>query len=129
MSENRSEFDSKLCLVTGAGQGIGLACAKSLLAQNARVIACDVTQKALDALQQSLPSDQQQRTTLLPFDLADSSAIQNACRKLEQDQLIPDYIVTCAGTLHLESVLDLPLEALNKTMDVNLKGTDRKSVV
>ncbi|SUP92540.1 2,3-dihydro-2,3-dihydroxybenzoate dehydrogenase [Vibrio owensii] len=123
MSENRSEFDSKLCLVTGAGQGIGLACAKSLLAQNARVIACDVTQKALDALQQSLPSDQQQRTTLLPFDLADSTAIQNTCRKLEQDQLIPDYIVTCAGTLHLESVLDLPLEALNKTMDVNLKGT------
>ncbi|MEF1305684.1 SDR family NAD(P)-dependent oxidoreductase, partial [Vibrio owensii] len=58
MSENCSEFDSKLCLVTGAGQGIGLACAKSLLAQNARVIACDVTQKALDALQQSLPSDQ-----------------------------------------------------------------------
>lgn len=123
MSENRSEFDSKLCLVTGAGQGIGLACAKSLLAQNARVIACDVTQKALDALQQSLPSDQQQRTTLLPFNLADSTAIQNACRKLEQDQLIPDYIVTCAGTLHLESVLDLPLESLNKTLDVNLKGT------
>ncbi len=29
MSENRSEFNGKLCLVTGAGQGIGLACAKA----------------------------------------------------------------------------------------------------
>ncbi|MEF1167377.1 2,3-dihydro-2,3-dihydroxybenzoate dehydrogenase [Vibrio campbellii] len=122
MSENRSEFNGKLCLVTGAGQGIGLACAKSLLAQGARVIACDVTQLALDAFQQSLPECQQSNTLLVPFDLADANAIQTACHNLEQDQLIPDYIVTCAGTLHLESVLDLPLEALNKTLDVNLKG-------
>ncbi|MEF1265911.1 2,3-dihydro-2,3-dihydroxybenzoate dehydrogenase, partial [Vibrio campbellii] len=33
MSENRSEFNGKLSLVTGPGQGIRLACAKSLLAQ------------------------------------------------------------------------------------------------
>ena len=66
MSENRSEFNGKLCLVTGAGQGIGLACAKSLLAQGARVIACDVTQLALDVFQQSLPECQQSNTLLVP---------------------------------------------------------------
>ncbi len=43
MSENVSEINGKLCLVTGAGQGIGLACTKSLLAQGAQVIACDLT--------------------------------------------------------------------------------------
>ncbi|YCO02866.1 2,3-dihydro-2,3-dihydroxybenzoate dehydrogenase [Vibrio sp. VNB-15] len=123
MSEHRSEFKGKLCLVTGAGQGIGLACTKSLLEQGARVIACDVTQTSLDALKQSLPENLKPQTLLIPFDLADTNAIQHACHSLKQDHLIPDCIVTCAGTLHLESILELPFEALSKTLDVNLKGT------
>ena len=122
MSEKLSEFSDKLCLVTGAGQGIGLACAKSLLAQGAHVIACDVTEKSLMNLTQTLPKDQQQRTTLLAFDLTDTQAIQSACQRLENDKLIPEYVASCAGTLHLDSILDLSLEALNTTLDVNLKG-------
>ncbi|CAH1529603.1 Vibriobactin-specific 2,3-dihydro-2,3-dihydroxybenzoate dehydrogenase [Vibrio jasicida] len=123
MRENRSEFYGKLCLVTGAGQGIGLACTKSLLDQGAHVIACDVTQATLDELQQNLSTNQQQCTTLLPFDLSDPHAILNACQNLQQDNLIPELIITCAGTLHLASILELPYEALNKTLDINLKGT------
>ncbi len=123
MSENLSEFNGKLCLVTGAGQGIGLACAKSLLAQGARVIACDVTVKALLNLVQSVPEDQQLRTTLLPFDLAKAESVQSACQRLDRDKLIPEYIATCAGTLQLSSVLDLPLNELDQTLNVNLRGT------
>ena len=123
MNENRSEFHGKLCLVTGAGQGIGLACAKSLLAQGAHVIACDVSEQTLMNLMSSIPDGQQVKTTLLPFDLANPESIQSACQRLEKDKLIPEYIATCAGTLHLSPVLDLPLDALNKTLDVNLKGT------
>lgn len=123
MSEKLSEFSNKLCLVTGAGQGIGLACAKSLLAQGAHVIASDVTEKSLVNLTQSLPKEQQQRITLLAFDLTDTQAIQSACQRLENDKLIPEYVASCAGTLHLGFILDLSLEALNTTLDVNLKGT------
>ncbi|AEX21310.1 2,3-dihydro-2,3-dihydroxybenzoate dehydrogenase [Vibrio sp. EJY3] len=123
MNENRSEFNGKLCLVTGAGQGIGLACAKSLLAQGAQVIACDVSEQTLMNLMSSIPDEQQVRTTLLPFDLASPESIQSACQRLENDKLIPEYIATCAGTLHLSPILDLPLDALSKTLDVNLKGT------
>ncbi len=123
MSANLSEFNGKLCLVTGAGQGIGLACAKSLLAHGARVIACDITEKALLNLVQSVPEDQQLRTTLLPFNLAEAESVQSACLQLERDKLIPEYVATCAGTLHLASVLDLSLDELNQTLDVNLRGT------
>ncbi len=123
MNENRSEFNGKLCLVTGAGQGIGLACARSLLAQGAHVIACDVTEQALTNLVHTLPNEQRANTTLLPFDLADPESIQSACHRLENDKLVPEYVATCAGTLHLASILDLPLNELNKTLDVNLKGT------
>ncbi|HGS5166254.1 TPA: 2,3-dihydro-2,3-dihydroxybenzoate dehydrogenase [Vibrio harveyi] len=123
MSENNTEFKSKLCLVTGAGQGIGLACTKSLLEQGATMIACDMTQALLEEFKQSLPKKQQARTLLLPFDLANTTAVQYACHYLAQDKLIPDYVITCAGALHLGSVLELPPEALIKTLDVNLKGT------
>ncbi len=123
MSENLSEFNGKLCLVTGAGQGIGLACAKSLLDQGAHVIACDITENALMNLVKSITKEQQLRTKLLPFNLAETESVQAACQHLEHDKLIPEYIATCAGTLHLSSILDLSLDALNKTLDVNLKGT------
>ncbi|UYI47967.1 2,3-dihydro-2,3-dihydroxybenzoate dehydrogenase [Vibrio natriegens] len=123
MNENRSEFNGKLCLVTGAAQGIGLACARSLLAQGAHVIACDVTEQALMNLVHTLPNEQHANTTLLPFDLADPESIQSACHRLENDKLVPEYVATCAGTLHLASILDLPLNELDKTLDVNLKGT------
>ncbi len=123
MSEKLSDFSGKLCLVTGAGQGIGLACAKSFLTQGAHVIACDVSEAALNHLLQSVPKEQQQRTTPMAFDLANAQAIQMACERLDNDKLIPDYVAACAGTLHLASVLDMSLDALNKTLDVNLKGT------
>ncbi|EDP57117.1 2,3-dihydro-2,3-dihydroxybenzoate dehydrogenase [Vibrio sp. AND4] len=123
MIKNCSDFSGKLCLVTGAGQGIGLACTKSLLAQGARVIACDVTHSALDSLQLSLTDQLRSQTLLVPFDLSDSSAIQTACHSLEHDKLIPDYVITCAGILQLGAVLDLSLASLSKTLDINLKGT------
>ncbi len=123
MSKNSAEFKGKLCLVTGAGQGIGLACAKSLLEQEATVIACDMTQRSLEAFKLSLPKKYQDRTLLLPFDLANFESIENACHSLRQDKLIPDIVITCAGTLQLDSILDLTSEALSKILDVNLKGT------
>ena len=123
MQENLSIFADKLCLVTGAGQGIGLSCTKRLLAQGARVIACDLDRSTLEDLYESLSKVQQDRTTLLPFDLSDWHSIQAACQYLLQDKLLPTHIVMCAGTLSISSALELKPEALDNIINVNLKGT------
>ena len=42
-------FNQKVCVVTGAGSGIGAACAKALAAEGAQVVLTDIRGDMLDA--------------------------------------------------------------------------------
>ena len=68
-------FVGKTAIVTGAGAGIGLATARRLVDEGARVVAADISAERLDALTASLPGA---AIVAVAGDLSQEAAVQAA---------------------------------------------------
>lgn len=106
------EFKEKSVIITGAGKGIGRATAQLMASRGAQVVAISRTQGDLD----SLASETGSRGILA--DLADPQAARRAMAEAGTC----DYLVNCAGTNVLESVLDMTDAGYEKVMGINLQA-------
>ena len=105
-------FKGKRVLVTGAGKGIGRATAVDLHRRGAEIVAISRSAADLEALEAELGC----RT--LAVDLADPQLTRAAAR----EALPVDYLVNCAGTTELQSVLDTTVESFDTIMAVNARA-------
>ena len=92
-----TEFTGKTVIITGAGKGIGRACAQAMAARGARVIAMARTQSDLDTLAAQCGA------VGIKVDLADTAAARAAMKAAGT----ADYLINCAGTNVQESVLEM----------------------
>ncbi len=99
-------------IITGAGKGIGRACAEVLAARGASIVAMARTQSDLDALATGFGA------TIIKVDLADSTAARKAMHKAGPS----DYLINCAGTNVLESVLEMTEDGYEAVMGINLRA-------
>lgn len=102
-------FQDKSVIITGAGKGIGRATALLLAERGARVIAISRTRADLD----SLPG-----VTGIVADLSDPQAARAAMAQAGTC----DFLVNCAGTNVLESLLDMTETGYDTVMGINLKA-------
>jgi NAD(P)-dependent dehydrogenase (short-subunit alcohol dehydrogenase family) len=104
-----------VALVTGAGSGIGRACAERLAAGGARVAAVDLDVRLMDGLD-ALP---------LAADVSDEAAVAAAVARAE-DELGPlDAVVNVAGITGTRAAAEChvtPGEEWRRVLDVNLTG-------
>ncbi|MBL4928092.1 SDR family oxidoreductase [Fuscibacter oryzae] len=107
-----ADFAGKTVIVTGAGKGIGRACAQIMAARGASVIAMARTQGDLDALAADCGA------VGIRVDLADNAAARAAMKAAGT----ADFLVNCAGTNVLESVLDMTEEGYEAVMGINLRA-------
>jgi NAD(P)-dependent dehydrogenase (short-subunit alcohol dehydrogenase family) len=70
-----NRFTDRTALVTGAGSGIGLATARRLVDEGARVVANDVSQTRLDALVAETAVDGEARVVAVVGDIATQEAV------------------------------------------------------
>lgn len=104
-----------MAIVTGAAQGIGARVAAALAAQGAAVAALDIKgAPAPDA-----------RGLGLAVDVADSSAVDGAVIRIEQELGPVDILVNVAGVLHLGAALDMSDADWEHTFAVNAGGVFR----
>jgi NAD(P)-dependent dehydrogenase (short-subunit alcohol dehydrogenase family) len=112
MSNYFQEFDNKSVIITGAGKGIGRATAIEMARRGAKVIAMARTQSDLVSLQADIGC------TTVKVDLTDNVAARAAMKQAGTC----DYLINCAGTNVLESVLEMTEEGYEAVMGINLRA-------
>ena len=109
-------FEGKTALVTGGTRGIGLAIARALRRNGARVVAVSKSKEQISAFNQEFAEDQLASAELA--DVRDRPALEALRDRLPQlDILIPN-----AGVNVRMKALDLPDEPLHEMLDTNLYG-------
>ena len=101
----------KRCLVTAAGAGIGRATALAFAREGADVLATDIDEPALQALETENPAI---RTALL--DVTDPARIVS----LVESRPGIDVLFNCAGYVHAGSILDIDEGAWRRSFAINV---------
>ncbi|UDY24994.1 SDR family NAD(P)-dependent oxidoreductase [Nocardioides sp. Kera G14] len=114
------DFEGRVAIVTGAGQGMGEAHAKTLAARGARVIVNDVVQANAEAVVKAI-TDAGGTAVVDTHDVSTGgseivgTALDNFGRL--------DIVVANAGILRVGLFGEQPLEEFWKVFDVSFKGT------
>jgi len=108
----------RTAIVTGAARGIGLASARLLLDQGARVVLVDRDEPALAAAARKIDGGDRVATTAL--DVGDEAAVRTLVSETEDLALLVNSAGIAGPTV---PVADYPLADFEAVMRVNLTGT------
>ena len=113
-------LNDKVCVVTGAGSGIGRATTLKLLAAGAKVFALSRTQARLDALQQDAASDQ---LVVCRGDVRNEDDVRATMAACTEKFGTIDVLLNNAGIgLPTTDLGETPLEKFDDMFDTNVKG-------
>jgi len=114
-------LEGRVALVTGAAQGIGLACAKVLAAEGASVILADVNARAGHDASRSL-SPTTAPCAFIECDVSRKASVDAAMEFVVDRFGGLDILVANAGIVHAAEFLDLAEADFDRVLGVNLKG-------
>lgn len=111
---------NKVAIITGAAQGLGLACAERFHADGAKVVLVDIQMQRVKAEAERLG----ERAAWWAGDLAD---ISKATATEIIDKAVThfgklDIVINNAGIAHIADFVDFPEEAFDRVLRVNLKA-------
>jgi NAD(P)-dependent dehydrogenase (short-subunit alcohol dehydrogenase family) len=109
-------LEGKVALVTGAAQGIGLACAKAFAAEGARVVLADVNEERGREAATGLGA------AFVRCDVSRKAEVSAAVEKAVKEYGRLDVLVANAGIVHAADFLDLEEADFDRVLSVNLKG-------
>ena len=92
-------LENKICIVTGAGQGIGRAIAEQFAADGAVVYACDMKEGAMDEWATACAAKYQTRMVPLYFDVTDAACVKNVFMSVFKNEGRIDVLVNKAGVV------------------------------
>lgn len=110
-------LEGKVALVTGSTSGIGLAIARALAAEGAKVMLNGFGDPAeIDRLKAELGASHD------GADLSDPAQIENMLRRCAEELGGPDILVNNAGVQHVSPVEDFPPEKWDAIIAINLSA-------
>lgn len=115
---SKGVLPGKVALITGGAAGIGLAIAKSYLQHGAQVVLLDRTPQVVQIASQL---DEQQALGIV-MDVTDKVSVEQAVAQANAHFGRLDILVNSAGIVVLYPAEELPEDAWDDTMAVNLKG-------
>lgn len=114
------KHQDRVAIITGAAQGLGLACAERFHAEGAKVVLVDVKENGVRELAERLGEG----ATWLRADLSEISTEMAASVVAKAVDVFGsvDILVNNAGIIHLDAFVDFPEDAFDRVQRVNLKA-------
>lgn len=118
-------LDGRVALVTGAGPGIGRACAEALARDGADVVVAARRAEPLEELAKDLATETGRRVVAVPTDIADLSACEALVERAVAEFGRLDVMVNVAthGGSPPAAVVDMDWDDYRATVEVNVIGT------
>ena len=111
------KLQQKIAIVTGASQGIGLACARRLVQEGARVMLVDLRPEGAEAAAQL-----GEQARFYRADVSQKAEVDAMVRATLDAFGRVDILVNNAGVTHAADFLDLQEEDFDRVLRVNLKS-------
>ena len=99
-------------LITGASSGIGKSLKDIFLQNNYHVIALDIKE-----------IDPQDNLDSFICDITNKESLQNVKNTLDKQNIKLDYIINVAGIHMMASLVESPLDQMQRLININLNGT------
>ena len=113
-------LEGRVCVVTGAGSGIGAAVAEGLVAAGAQVALIDRDVAAARSVAQRLA--ERGRTLAVECDIADEAAVKAVAAKVRAELGPASVLINNAGLLRPGSLESVSIADWNAVLSVNLTG-------
>lgn len=124
MSVSTSHFKGRLALITGGSSGIGLALARRLMVDGAKVWIVARRKPLLEQTANLLASENGRKPpAIIAADLSDWEQAQAAARQVIDQAGVPDLLINSAGVTHPGLVPETSLEVFREMMDINYFAT------
>ncbi len=114
-------LEGKVCIVTGAGQGIGEATALKFAREGAVVIVCDVRQAQVDAVAEACRAAGAQADGYV-MDVTDRAQVDAVVAEVIATRGRIDVLVNNAGITQDARLQKMTIEQFDRVIDVNLRG-------
>ena len=92
-------LENKVCIITGAAQGIGKVIAERFAADGAIVYACDLREGSMDEWAKVCSEQNNTRVIPMYFDVSDAPAVKNALMTIFKEEKHIDALVNNAGVV------------------------------
>lgn len=114
-------LDDKHCIITGGAGSVGLASAKAMAEEGARIMLVD---RDMAALEQAADSIGAKDTLIAAADISDSTQVQAFVKQAAENWGKIDVVFANAGISGTNaSVADFPEDIFKDVLDVNVRGT------
>jgi len=114
-------FTDRVCLVTGAGSGIGKATAKQFAREGGKVVVIDLNEQHGNQTVQEIAAAKGE-AIFVKCDVGKSAEIQAAVKMALDKWHKIDVIVNDAAMMTFKPVVDLPDDDWDKVLNVNLRS-------
>lgn len=114
-------FSGKVCLVSGAGSGIGKAVAKQLAREGGRVAVIDLNEQHGKQTVQEITSEKGE-AIFAKCNVGDVDEVKAAIQKAVEQWGRVDVVVNDAAMMTFQPIVELPDDDWDRVLDVNLRA-------
>ncbi len=118
--EGRAPLAGQVAMVSGAASGLGLGIANGLLDAGAAVAFCDIDRAGLDDIVAGV--SEPDRALAVEMDVTDEASVGGGLDRIIAHWGGVDIAVCAAGIAPSYELVDFPLDAWRKAMEINLTG-------